>query len=120
MNLSTEQKQTHRHREEICGCLENPRDGRAWWAAVYGVAQSRTRLKQVSSSSSTYTLFLYFSIMVYHRILNIVICAIQWTLVFIHPIYNSLASHFIPPPTLLPPLGNHKSLLYVCESVSVL
>ena len=26
-------------------CLENPRDGRAWWAAVYGVAQSRTRLK---------------------------------------------------------------------------
>ena len=34
-----------------CSCLENPRDGRAWWAAVYGVAQSRTRLKQLSSSS---------------------------------------------------------------------
>ena len=29
-----------------CSCLENPRDGRAWWAAVYGVAQSRTRLKR--------------------------------------------------------------------------
>ena len=29
-----------------CSCLENPRDGGAWWAAVYGVAQSRTRLKQ--------------------------------------------------------------------------
>ena len=28
-----------------CSCLENPRDGRAWWAAVYGVGQSRTRLK---------------------------------------------------------------------------
>ena len=28
-----------------CSCLENPRDGEAWWAAVYGVAQSRTRLK---------------------------------------------------------------------------
>ena len=27
-----------------CSCLENPRDGRAWWAAIYGVAQSRTRL----------------------------------------------------------------------------
>ena len=27
-----------------CSCLENPRDGGAWWAAVYGVAQSRTRL----------------------------------------------------------------------------
>ena len=33
-------------------CLENPRDGGAWWAAVYGVAQSRTRLKRLSSSSS--------------------------------------------------------------------
>ena len=28
-----------------CSCLENPRDGGAWWAAVYGVAQSQTRLK---------------------------------------------------------------------------
>ena len=28
-----------------CSCLENPRDGGAWWAAVYGVPQSRTRLK---------------------------------------------------------------------------
>ena len=35
-----------------CSCLENPRDGGAWWAAVYGVAQSRTRLKQLSSSSA--------------------------------------------------------------------
>ena len=33
-------------------CLENPRDRGAWWAAVYGVAQSRTRLKRLSSSSS--------------------------------------------------------------------
>ena len=28
-----------------CSCLENPRDGEAWWASVYGVAQSWTRLK---------------------------------------------------------------------------
>ena len=35
-----------------CSCLENPRDGGAWWAAVYGVSQSQTRLKQLSSSSS--------------------------------------------------------------------
>ena len=33
-----------------CSCLENPRDGGAWWAAVYGVAQSRTRLKRLSSN----------------------------------------------------------------------
>ena len=37
-----------------CSCLENPRDGGAWWAAVYGVAQSRTRLKRLSSSSSDF------------------------------------------------------------------
>ena len=34
-----------------CSCLENPRDGGAWWAAVSGVAQSRTQLKRLSSSS---------------------------------------------------------------------
>ena len=34
-----------------CSCLENPRDGGAWWAAVYGVTQSQTRLKWLSSSS---------------------------------------------------------------------
>ena len=34
-----------------CSCLENPRDGGAWWATVDGVAQSRTRLKRLSSSS---------------------------------------------------------------------
>jgi len=35
-----------------CSCLENPRDGGAWWAAVYGVAQSWTQLKQLSISGS--------------------------------------------------------------------
>ena len=34
-----------------CSCLENPRDGGAWWAAIYGVSQSWTRLKWLSSSS---------------------------------------------------------------------
>ena len=34
-------------------CLENPREGGAWWAAVHGVAQSRTRMKQLSSSSTS-------------------------------------------------------------------
>ena len=36
-----------------CSCLENPRDGGAWWAALSGVAQSQTRLKRLSSSSSS-------------------------------------------------------------------
>ena len=40
-----------------CSCLENPRNGRAWWAAVYRVAQSQTRLKRLSSSSSMVILY---------------------------------------------------------------
>ena len=42
-----------------CSCLENPRDGGAWWAAIYGVAQSCTRLKWLSRSSSS-SLFVSF------------------------------------------------------------
>ena len=42
-----------------CSCVENPRDGGAWWAAIYGVAQSRTWLKQLSSSSSVHLTFWY-------------------------------------------------------------
>ena len=42
-----------------CSCLENPRDGKAWWAAVYGVAQSWTRLKRLSSSSSSTLLSIF-------------------------------------------------------------
>ena len=54
-----------------CACLENPRDGGAWWAAVHGVAQSRTRLKQLSSSSSSMLysfLLLFFSYMSKHAL----------------------------------------------------
>ena len=40
----------------LYSCLENPRDGGAWWAAIYAVAQSWTRLKQLSSSSSSVSL----------------------------------------------------------------
>ena len=41
-----------------CPCLENPRDRGAWWATVYGVAQSRTRLKRLCSSSSSSVLWI--------------------------------------------------------------
>ena len=55
-----------------CSCLENPRDGGAWWAAVYGVAQSRTRLKWLSSillqecSEQHSGLFVFYSSMVFN------------------------------------------------------
>ena len=41
-----------------CSCLENPRDRGAWYAAIYGVAQSWTQLKQLSSSSSSSSIYL--------------------------------------------------------------
>ena len=41
------------HSRKWDSCLENPRDGGAWWAAVSGVAQSRTSMKRLSSSSSS-------------------------------------------------------------------
>ena len=66
-----------------CSCLQNPRDGGAWWAAVYGVAQSRTWLKRLSSS-----------MMVYQRILNTVPCAIQWDLV-VYPSRLSFSKSFV-------------------------
>ena len=44
-----------------CSCLENPRDGGAWWAAVYGVTQSRTWLKRLSSGSSSMIAKMIFS-----------------------------------------------------------
>ena len=57
-----------------CPCLENPRDREAWWAAIYGVAQSRTRLKQLSSSSSSsiiqhisYTVLRFFLWIIYFK-----------------------------------------------------
>ena len=49
-----------------CSCLENPRDGGAWWAAVHGVTQSRTRLKRLSSSMCIY---IYTHIYICHKIL---------------------------------------------------
>ena len=42
-----------------CSCLESPRDRGTWWVAVYGVTQSWTRLKQLSSSSSSISLVVF-------------------------------------------------------------
>ena len=55
-----------------CSCRENPRDGGAWWAAVYGVAQSRRRLKRLSSSSIPLCMYTTSSLLIHH----------QWTLRF--------------------------------------
>ena len=70
-------------------CLENPMDRGAWWAAVQGVAQSRTRLKQLSSSSSSSSV--YMSI----------------------PIFQ-----FISPLPLTPP-NDLKFVFYICDSKGI-
>ena len=53
-----------------CSCLENPRDGGAWWAAVYRVAQSRTRLKRLSSSTEIQSALFLLRIQHVHWIQN--------------------------------------------------
>ena len=53
-----------------CSCLENPRDGRAWWAAVYGVAQSQTQLKWLSSSSGIWEFKKHFKLWPSHIVNN--------------------------------------------------
>ena len=65
-----------------CSCLENPRDGGVWWTAVYGVAQSRTRLKWLSSSSSS---SIYTSIRI-TQFIPLLPC-----LVFIHLFFTSVS-----------------------------
>ena len=50
-------------------CLENPRDGGAWWAAVYGITRNRTQLKWLSSSSSFFLKFFWFLLPQMHLIL---------------------------------------------------
>ena len=70
-----------------CSCLENPRDSEAWWAAIYGVAQSRTRLKRLSSSSSSnISLYIqthrhiYTSSLSIHLLMDIQVASMSWRL----------------------------------------
>ena len=56
-----------------CSCLENPRDRGAWWAAVYGVAQSQTRLKQLSSTVC-FNIYIFWSKYSHHNFLGVFSC----------------------------------------------
>ena len=61
-----------------CSCLENSRDGGAWWAAVYGVAQSQTRLKWLSSSSKS-QLFHLLKLLIQHTFSPTLTSNILWS-----------------------------------------
>ena len=76
-------------------CLGNPMDRGAWWATVHGVAKSLTRLSGWTTTTTTtkiyvYNFFTLFSIMVYHRIINIIISVLYSRMLFTHSICNSL------------------------------
>ena len=81
-----------------CSCLENPMDRGAWWAAVYGVAQSWTWLKRLSSSSSSghlYVFFIKIHIQVFCSFLNWVVWFFNLILSYMSCLYifdiNSLS-----------------------------
>ena len=67
-----------------CSCLENPRDGEAWWAAVCGVTQSQTRLKQLSSSSSKHRPKKDFKCSSYLPLPT----SYNWKLFYVHWVFN--------------------------------
>ena len=82
-----------------CSCLENPRDGGAWWAAVYGVAQSRTRLKRLSSSSSN---------SIYRTEMYMYICKCVYIYIFVVVLVIKLClTLFLTPWSSRGPLGPH-------------
>ena len=68
-----------------CPCLENPRDGGAWWASIYGVAQSQTWLKRLSSSSRVWAVKTIYKVREY---MKKIICVMrenddfEWLIIF--------------------------------------
>ena len=75
-----------------CSCLENPRDRGAWWAAIYGVAQSRKRLKWLSSSNRLWMLLLHSLLhnliplpghLIHHITLCVCVCVCECTSLWI-------------------------------------
>ena len=92
-----------------CSCLENPRDRRAWWAAVYGVAQSRTWMKRLSSSSSSTQVFFVtwlFSLYFYYEAMYYCCLSMdEW-------------SHCGCSDILIPASGIPEQLQWVCSSIS--
>ena len=68
-----------------CSCLENPRDGGAWWATVYGVTQTRTELKRLSSSSS--------------RVIQLINIRGGWEVVFYKLGWELRKENLVTPPT---------------------
>ena len=111
-----------------CSCLENPRDGGSWWAAVYGVTPSRTRLKWLSSSSSihisptssgslplTPSIPSLWVISEHRAELPVLSSSSHWLSVLHMTVYICQSYNLFHPPC--PLLCVHISILYVCISI---
>ena len=92
-----------------CSCLENPRDGGAWWAAIYGVTKSQTWMKRLSSSSSSTQVFFVtwlFSLYFYYEAMYYCCLSMdEW-------------SHCGCSDILIPASGIPEQLQWVCSSIS--
>ena len=77
-----------------CSSLENPRDGGIWWAAIYGVTQSRTRLKRISSSSRYIYMYMILAMPLVHNhhLINI---SLKIMLPSSSPSYNCCACKYV-------------------------
>ena len=124
----------------LCSCLENPRDGGAWWAALYGVAQSRTRLKRLSSSSWGF-IYLFIYLFLFLFFFNPPPSSLPIPSLWVVPVHQPQASsivhwtwtgisfntwHFICFNAILPNLPTlslshrvHKPVLYISVSFAV-
>ena len=113
-----------------CSCLENPRDGGAWWVAVSGVAQSWTRLKRLSSSSSKYHFLSVFPNMfsrafIFSHSLNITLSFSSMFLDYVSNIsptkviWFSMHSNSIPPNAVIVIFNPYIiALLYLSQNTS--
>ena len=113
-----------------CSCLENPRDGGAWWAAVYGDAQSRTRLKRLSSSSMSWPQIkkkkkknrhfeVWSSLILCNTTISQSYCDVLWRVDFIWQLAITaqwLDSKALPKAKLAPKEGHGHCLVVCCLS----
>ena len=105
-----------------CSCLENPRDGKAWWAAFHGVKKSRTRLKWLNSSSSSRLSWYVSESCVFSPFNCVQLFGTSWTIACLASLFMEFSRQEYwsglpcPPPEDLPHPGIKPDLFY-CRQI---